>query len=79
MTELKLGRREIDSISNALDQRQEDRIIALEEGQKAILDLLKPISETYTTVTTMGRWGMALMVFLSIIIGVILGAKNLFK
>lgn len=79
MTELKLGRREIDALPSSNDQRQEDRITALEKGQKDILDLLKPISETYTTVSTMGRWGMAFMVFISILIGVVLGFRNLTK
>lgn len=75
MSELKTGRRE----SDATDQEQEDRILALEKGQEAILELLKPIAETYTTVSTMGRWGMAVLVFISIMIGVVLGFKNLLK
>lgn len=63
----------------SLDQRQEDRISALEKGQQEILALLRPISATYTTVSTMGRWSMAFMVFISILIGLILGFRNLFK
>ncbi len=61
------------------NQRQDDRITALEKGQEEILALLKPIAETYTTVSTVGKWGMAIMVFVSILIGIILGAKTLFN
>lgn len=77
MTEIK--RRGGDLVPTAIDEGQEKRILALEEGQKEILALLKPISETYSTVSTIGRWGMALLVFISILIGIILGAKNLFR
>lgn len=61
------------------DQKQEDRIIALEKGQEEILALLRPIAETYTTASTLGKWIMAFLVFVSVIIGIILGARNLFK
>ncbi len=61
------------------NQNQDDRIKALEKGQEEILNLLRPIAETYTTVTTLGKWGMAVMVFISILIGIVLGARNLLK
>lgn len=60
-------------------QRQDDRITALEDGQKHIIDLLTPISRTYTTATVMGKWLMALAVFISISIGVLLSLQKFFK
>lgn len=71
---------------NHLDKTQDDRIIALESGQKKLeegqeemLKLLRPISETYRTVSTLGKWMMAVLVFMSIMIGVLLGFKSLFE
>jgi hypothetical protein len=57
----------------------EERITTLEEGQEEILKLLKPISETYSTVSHLGKWVMAILVFISILLGILLGAKNLIK
>jgi hypothetical protein len=66
------------------DQSQDARIIALEKGQKDLqvgqeemLKLLRPISETYRTVSTLGKWMMAILVFMSILIGVLIGFKSL--
>ena len=41
------------------------------EAVKAINDKLTPIAETYQTVNTLGKWLTALLVFLSILGGVI--------
>lgn len=59
-----------------LDQKQEDRITALEKGQQEMLELLRPISETYRTVSSLGKWGMAAAVFVSILIGIIIGLRS---
>ena len=64
-------------MQEALNQKTEDRISALEKGQKDIIDLLKPIAETYTTVSTLAKWFMALAVFISITIGIIIGWKDI--
>lgn len=64
-------------MQETINQKVEDRITALEEGQKEIIALLKPISQTYTTVSTLGKWSSALLVFISIVIGIILGWKKL--
>jgi hypothetical protein len=61
------------------DQRQNDRIDALEKGQEEILALLRPIADTYSTASTLGKWAMALLVFISITLGVILSIKSIFK
>lgn len=62
---------------NSVDQHQEDRIVALEKGQKEILELLKPISDTYKTATTIGKWTMGALVFASVTVGLLVGIKNL--
>ena len=60
------------SENDKLNQKQEDRIAALECGQKEILEMLKPIADTYRSVELLGRWMMAVLVFVSITIGIIL-------
>ena len=66
------------SDQDTLNQRTDDRISALEKGQKEIIDLLKPIAETYTTVSNLAKWLSALLVLISIVIGIILGWKDIF-
>jgi hypothetical protein len=61
------------------EQRQDDRIQALEEGQKEILALLRPISETYRTATMLGKWVTAMLVFISVCVGIVLSAKQSLK
>lgn len=51
----------------------------LERGQEEMLKLLRPISDTYRTVSTLGRWMTALLVFISIMLGVLLSIKTIFK
>lgn len=55
----------------------EDRITTLEEGQNEILELLRPISETYRTATTIGKWVMGSLLFASVVVGLLVGLKNL--
>ena len=62
---------------NTIEQKHEDRISALEDGQKQIIALLEPISETYKTVSKMGKWLVAFIVFISVIIGILAGLKEL--
>lgn len=59
-----------------IEQRQDDRIAALEQSIVEIRDLLKPISETYSSVTRMGKWAMTVAVFISIVIGIIMGLRS---
>jgi hypothetical protein len=49
----------------------------INEKLDGLLNTLKPISETYTTVSTMGKWAMAALVFISVLIGIIAGLKAL--
>lgn len=59
------------------EQAQEARIAALEKGQQQILALLGPISETYKTVASLGKWASAILVFISVVVGILLGLKDL--
>jgi hypothetical protein len=61
----------------------EERISLLENAQlencqqhKEIMDMLKPIARTYDGANLMGKWIMALLVFISILLGVFIGWKN---
>lgn len=60
------------------NQKQEDRIGALECSQKEILEMLKPIADTYRSVELLGKWMMAFLVFISVAIGIILSWSKLF-
>lgn len=54
-----------------------DRLDEQDEVLKSIQDTLKPISDTYTTFTVLGKWVMGLSLFISVIIGIILGILKL--
>lgn len=59
--------------------RLEEMYKELKEQNNKILDVLTPISETYQTTTQVGKWVTGLMVFVSILLGVILSLKSLLK
>ena len=54
------------------NQKQEDRIDALEISQKEILEMLRPIADTYRSVELLGKWMMAFLVFVSVSVGIVL-------
>lgn len=62
-----------------INQKQDDRLENLEKGQEEIIKLLTPISETYTTVSLLGKWITAFAVLISIVIGIVIELKNLIK
>lgn len=71
-------------INNSALQHQDERITALEEGQKdmkewqnRVIEMLEPISDTYKSARTIGKWGMSLLILMSIIVGILLGIKQL--
>lgn len=72
------GRRATDLPVVVFDQGQLNRIERLEDSLGRIENLLEPISETYTTVSRMGKWLMAGAVFVSIIVGSVLGVLKIF-
>lgn len=53
--------------------------ISINQQLKEVKDILKPITETYTTIARLGKWGTAILVFISIVVGIILGVKELFR
>lgn len=59
------------------DQKQSDDIQLILDKLSKLEDTLKPIAETYQTVTRLGKWAMAGLVLVSVIIGILLGIKNL--
>lgn len=62
------------------DKRITDLEYMMRENTKQheeILALLKPISETYSTVSNLGKWLSAFLVLVSIVIGIVLGFKEL--
>lgn len=59
------------------EQQLEDRIASLEDSVGEIRDMLRPIAETYRSVNQLGRWTMAVLIFISVLLGVLVGIKNL--
>ena len=54
-----------------------ERMERYEKNQEQILALLKPISETYRTAGTIGKWLRGLVIFASVVVGLLVGLKNL--
>lgn len=67
--------RELEELKLRLKEKEEK----LDREIKDIKDILKPLTETYTTAVVLGKWIMGTLVFISVLIGIILGLKNLFK
>jgi hypothetical protein len=59
------------------NNEQDRRLKALEQGQQEILELLRPISDTYKTAGTLMKWTQAILVVVSIIIGILVGISKL--
>lgn len=70
----KIQDRELEELKQRLRDREEE----LNEDITEIRAILKPLTETYQTATKMGKWVFALMVFLSILFGIILSFKSIF-
>ena len=58
-----------------LHQEIDDLKIEIEKFK----ELIKPLCDTYSTSVILGKWIMGLLVFISILIGVILGLRSLWK
>jgi hypothetical protein len=57
-----------------------EELMTINELQHAeMIKLMRPISETYTTVGRMSKWIMALLVFLSVLGGVVWTWGNILK
>jgi hypothetical protein len=51
----------------------------VKESIDKILLILEPISESYKTASKVGRWAMGLLLFVSIIVGIVVGIVNIFR
>lgn len=70
-------RKEMREMEMRINRRISDILARNEERDKAIMILLKPISETYDTASHLGKWVMGAAVFISIVIGIALGVWQL--
>jgi hypothetical protein len=71
-------RTEIVRLQDTVEALQKSDVENFKQHQE-IKDLLTPISETYKTVSRLAKWVMALLVFLSVLGGVIVAWSNVFK
>lgn len=63
------------NIIRRLENSEEERRKRHEE----VMSILKPIAETYTSASTMGKWLMGLAVFISIVLGILFSIKSIFE
>ena len=61
------------------DQRISQQIKHLSDEIQELKEIVLPIAETYRTASTLGQWMKGLLVFISVVFGVIMGAKNIIK
>lgn len=61
----------------ATDQEQDKLIEEILTTVREMKATLEPIANTYRTVSTLGKWGMAGLVLLSVVIGILIGLRNL--
>lgn len=59
--------------------RDAERFAGLTEVLREINTKLEPLSETFTTAKMLSKWGKAGLIIISVIIGIILGVKNILK
>ena len=57
----------------------QDRIDSLEKKVDELANIIKPMAETYAAAVRVGKWSSGILVFISIMIGIALGIKELFK
>lgn len=56
-----------------------ERIDKLGEQLDALTATVEPIANTYKTASTIGRWGMGFLVFLSVTLGAIIELRKLIR
>lgn len=64
-------------VFKGLNERMDSADLDRQKRHNEIMELLSPLSETYRTATTLGKWVMAAAVFVSILFGIILSIKAL--
>ena len=62
-----------------LKQRLKEKEDKLDNEIKEIKDMLEPLLETYKVAITLGKWIMGLLVLFSVILGIVLSIKSIFK
>lgn len=60
-----------------LDKFKEEHRIQRAEDMKAIMDMLKPISDTYTTANRVAKWIKVGVVFAGSVVALLIGIKKL--
>lgn len=60
------------------EQADDIRFSNIDSSLAEIKSLLEPISETYRTVATLGKWGKLALGFLLLLLSVIMAFKSLF-
>lgn len=60
-------------------ERDAKRFQELTDVLAEINKKLEPLSDTFTTAKMLSKWGKAGLILLSVIIGIILGVKNILK
>lgn len=54
------------------EDRDAERFKDIHDTLEEIRETLKPISEAFTSVSMLGRWGMGLLVTVSVLVGIII-------
>ena len=62
-----------------LKQRLKEKEDKLDYEIKEIKEMLEPLLETYKTAVFLGKWIFGFLVFLSVLLGIILSLRQVFK
>ena len=62
-----------------LKQRLKEKEDKLDYEIKEIKEMLEPLLETYKTAVFVGKWIFGFLVFLSVLLGIILSLRQVFK
>lgn len=62
-----------------LKQRLKEKEEKLDNEIAEIKEMLEPLLETYKVAITLGKWIMGLLVLFSVILGIVLSIKSIFK
>lgn len=66
---------ELEDLKHRLKEKEEK----LDNEIAEIKEMLEPLLETYKVAITLGKWIMGLLVLFSVILGIILSLKSIFK
>jgi hypothetical protein len=57
----------------------ERRFTSIDAALKRIEDKLDPVSEAYSTASTLGKWLMGAAVFISVLLGIVMSVRTIFN